>query len=172
MTASSPSFVMVPPTGRVVPPPTMTKNIDGKPTLATACPAGCALGLDGSYNVRSSLHPLEIPPWFSDSYIINSNHSADSFPGFGSKPRADSSPNSKEAPLWKDVNFAYANLPSPSVEPHPSQLESSEAVQVKSVFTRSYALMESMFKFYIYHDEPKPMFHRPWLKSIYYEGGF
>ncbi|KAG6506446.1 hypothetical protein ZIOFF_031769 [Zingiber officinale] len=72
---------------------------------------------------------------------------ADSLPGFGSKPRADSSPNSKEAPLWKDVNFADANLLSPSVEPHPSQLESSEAVQVKSVFTRSYALMESMHNF-------------------------
>lgn len=74
--------------------------------------------------------PLGIPLWFSDSYITDSSRIADSLPGFGSMPNSsadplqpnyiapspsssdldeaemdDSSPDSKEAPLWTEVDI-------------------------------------------------------------------
>ncbi|KAG6490588.1 hypothetical protein ZIOFF_051888 [Zingiber officinale] len=41
-----------------------------------------------------------------------------------------------------------------------------------SVFKRSYSLMESLLKVYIYQDGSKPIFHRPDLKGIYASEGW
>ncbi|CAL4977316.1 unnamed protein product [Urochloa decumbens] len=85
-------------------------------------------------------------------------------------------PRRPEAPLWStsaDEELIYAKK---EIMNAPLTLDDPDLYaplfRNVSVFKRSYELMESLLKVFIYHDGAKPIFHSPELKGIYASEGW
>ncbi|XP_062191383.1 probable glycosyltransferase At3g07620 isoform X2 [Phragmites australis] len=84
--------------------------------------------------------------------------------------------NTKSAPLWStaaDEELLYAKKEianAPLISDDPDLY--APLFRNVSMFKRSYELMESLLKVFIYHDGVKPIFHSPELKGIYASEGW